>query len=62
LGAAIVLGGCGNAAPSKAPPITGKVPDWKSMSKEDKIALIEKQPMPEAEKVKMRQRIEQGLE
>ena len=32
------------------------------MSKEEKLALIEKQPMPEPERVKMRDRINRGLE
>ncbi len=63
LGAAFFVVGCsGSAAPTEAPPITGKAPDWKAMSKAEKLALIEKTPMPEPEKVKMRQRIEQGLE
>lgn len=63
LGAVLLSAGCSNsAAPTQAPPITGKAPDWKTMSKQEKLALIEKQPMPEAERIKMRQRIEQGLE
>jgi hypothetical protein len=45
--AAAVVDGCGNAAPSKAPPITGKPrKHWKDMSQDEKIASLEHSPAP----------------
>ncbi len=49
--ALICAAGCsGSAAPTQAPPITGKVKAWTDMSKSEKIALIEKQPIPASAK------------
>ena len=46
-GAAMVLEGCGSAAPTSAPPITGKPrKKWKDMSSGEKIAVLEKSPAP----------------
>jgi hypothetical protein len=59
---AVLVIGCGDAAPTKAPPVTGKVPDWKAMSKEEKIEVINKQPMPDAARTEAIRRIEQGID
>jgi hypothetical protein len=59
---AVAVGCSDSAAPTKAPPITGKTKDWKTMSKEEKIALIKTQPMPESARQSQIDRINQGLD
>lgn len=55
-----LLGGCGDAAPTKAPPITGKIKEWKDMAKEEKLETVKTSPMPEEARAKMRADIEAG--
>ncbi len=44
---ACVLEGCGDAAPSQAPPITGKpFKKWKDLTPTEKIAALERSPDP----------------
>jgi hypothetical protein len=59
IGTAMVLEGCGEAAPTKAPPITGKArKKWKDMSSDEKIAVLEKSPAPN--KGKLEQLVREG--
>jgi hypothetical protein len=56
-----VLTGCGDGAPSKAPPRTAPpFKKWKELSQEEKIKVIEKEPVPN--KQEMIQRIREGKE
>jgi len=63
IGAFVILPltGCSQTdAPTVAPPITGKVKDWKTMTKAEKIELIKKQPMPEDARQNELKKIEAG--
>jgi hypothetical protein len=56
------LTGCGDEVSTKAPPITAKPKkEWKAMTKQEKIDLINRQPMPEEAKQKELAKINQGL-
>jgi hypothetical protein len=55
--------GCGSETSTAAPKVEGKArPDWKNMSKEEKIKLIQGQPIPEQAKADAIKRIEQGID
>ena len=58
----MALSGCGESAATERPPVTGKVPDWKNMTKEQKIANINGQHIPDAAKRSAIDRINQGLD
>ncbi len=60
--AALLLVGCGQEVSTTAPPITGKVKVWKTMTKEEKIALIKAQPMPDDARQNELKKIEAGLD
>ena len=61
IGVAVPLTGCGDAASTKAPPITAPPrKEWKTMTKQEKIDLINKQPMPDEAKKAELAKIESG--
>lgn len=59
---ACLLAGC-NDDPATKPPVTGKVPDWKSMTKEEKIENLRGNPsIPPAALQDAIRRVEQGID
>lgn len=64
LGLALFAFGCGEESGTAAPKVEGKPrPDWKNMTKEQKIAVIqENKGIPEQAKADAIRRVEQGID